>query len=162
MAREIYGENYMTNFLVENIRRFRPQVIVGHAEDGDSGHPVHIFGVQCLQKALELCPDENYHSGSVEQYGVWDVPKVYLHLYGEAEEMVTLDYDKPLDAFGGATAFEMAERAFRACITQFEAGKYSVYGRDSVHDSSRFGLYKTTVGPDAEKTDLFENLPPEN
>lgn len=161
-AREIYGENYMTGFLVENIRRFHPQVIVGHAEDGDSGHPVHVFGVQCLQKALELSADGSFDAASAERYGVWDVPKVYLHLYGEAEDMVTLDYDKPLDAFGGATAFEMAERAFRACVTQFEAGKYSVYGKDSVHDSSRFGLYKTTVGPDTEKTDLFEHLPAEN
>ena len=118
--------------------------------------------MQCLQKAVELSPDESYHSGSAEQYGAWDVPKVYLHLYGEAEDMVELDYDSPLESFGGATAFEVAERAFRACVTQFEAGKYSVYGKDSVHDPSRFGLYKTRVGPDAEKTDLFENLPAES
>ena len=108
-----------------------------------------------LARAYRAC------AASAETYGVWDVPKVYLHLYGEGEDMVKLDYDKPLDAFGGATAFEMAERAFRACITQFEAGKYSVYGPDSIHDSSRFGLYKTIVGPDTEKTDLFENLPAE-
>ena len=53
----------------------------------------------------------------------------------------------------------MAERAFRQCVTQFNAGHYEVYGEGSVHDSRKFGLYRCQVGPDTEKTDLFENLP---
>ena len=45
------------------------------------------------------------------------------------------------------------------CVTQFEEGKYEVYGEGSVHDTRKFGLYQSLVGPDTEKTDLFENLP---
>ena len=160
-VREYYGVNYVTNFLIEQLRRFKPQVVVGQAVDGDSGHPVHIFGVECLRSAVDRCPDPAAHPSSAEQYGVWDVPKVYLHLYGEGEDMVTLDYDRALDRFGGITAWEAAEQAFRQCVTQYEVGKYEVYGEGSVHDTRKFGLYKSLVGPDREKTDLFEHLPME-
>ena len=52
----------------------------------------------------------------------------------------------------------MAERAFRECVTQYDDGKYHVYGADSIHDSHRFGLYRSLVGPDEEKIDLFEHI----
>ena len=161
-AREVYGENYVTNFLIEQLRRFQPQVVVGQAEDGDSGHPVHIFGVECLLRAVDNSHDPLYHPASAETYGVWDVPKVYLHLYGEPENMVTLDYDQPLARFGGRTAFEMAELAFQECVSQYDAGKYHIYGADSIHDSRKFGLYQSLVGPDEEKTDLFEHVTTED
>ena len=74
---------------------------------------------------------------------------------------MTLDYDRALDRFGGITAWEAAEQAFRQCVTQYEVGKYEVYGEGSVHDTRKFGLYKSLVGPDREKTDLFEHLPME-
>ena len=158
-VREYYGVNYVTNFLIEQLRRFRPQVVVGQAVDGDSGHPVHIFGVECLRSAVDRCPDPEADPASAEMYGVYEIPKVYLHLYGEPEDMVTLDYDPPLASFGGATAWEVAELAFQQCVTQYEAAKYEVYGEGSVHDTRKYGLYQSLVGPDLEKNDLFENLP---
>ena len=161
-AREVYGSSYVTNFLVEQLRRFKPQVVVGQAEDGDSGHVVHIFGVECLERAVALAGDPQCHYASYERYGGWDVPKLYLHLYGEPEDMVTLDYDQPLARFGGATGFEVAELAFQQCVTQYNGGRYAIYGADSIHDGRRFGLYRSLVGPDVEKTDLFENIPPED
>ena len=132
---------------------------LGQAEDGDSGHVVHIFGVECLKNAVDRLGDAAYDPASAERYGTYEVPKVYLHLYGEPEDMVTLDYDVPLEHFGGATGFEIAELAFQQCVSQYREGRYEIYGADSVHDSRRFGLYRSLVGPDTEKTDLFENLP---
>ena len=32
-------------------------------------------------------------------------------------------------------------------------------GEGSVHDTRKYGLYQSLVGPDLEKNDLFENLP---
>ena len=157
-AREYYGENYMTSYMTEQIRRFRPQVVVGQAEDGDSGHIVHVFGVMCLKKAVELAGDSVFFPDSAETWGVWDVPKSYLHLYGPAEDMVALDFDAPLPSFDGSSAFDAADRAFSLCTSQYQAGKYQVYRTDSPHDSSRFGLYRSTVGGDREKNDLFENI----
>ena len=161
-ARQTYGSDYVTNFLIEQLRRFRPQVVVGQAEDGDSGHVVHIFGVECLKNAVDRLGDAAYDPASAERYGTYEVPKVYLHLYGEPEDMVTLDYDVPLEHFGGATGFEIAELAFQQCVSQYREGRYEIYGAGSVHDSRRFGLYRSLVGPDTEKIDLFENIPPED
>lgn len=157
-VREVYGTDYMIGYLVEQIRRFKPQVLVGQAEDGDSGHPVHVFGVDCLECALDLAETSGSYPESEARYGLHRVPKMYLHLYGEQEEMVTLDYDRPLARFGGATAFDVARRAFLRCVSQYEAGRYEVYGPDSVHDSRRFGLYRSLVGPDERRDDLFEHL----
>ena len=157
-ARREYGSNYMTGFLVEQIRRFRPQVVVGQAEDGDSGHPVHIFGVECLKAALEQSAVTGAYPESEEKYGLYDVPKAYLHRYGPEADWTVLDYETPLEHFGGATAFDMAERAFQKCVTQYKDGKYHVYGVGSEHDSHCFGLYRTLLGPDEEKNDLFEHV----
>lgn len=157
-AREYYGENYMTSYMTEQIRRFRPQVVVGQAEDGGSGHIVHVFGVMCLKKAVEQAGDAAFFPDSAETWGVWDLPKCYLHLYGPAEDLVSLDFDAPLSAFGGTSAFDAADHAFSLCISQYQAGKYQVYRTDSPHDSSKFGLYRSTVGMDTAKNDLFETI----
>lgn len=153
-----YGKKYMTGYVVELLRRFKPQVVVGHAEDGDSGHLTHIFGVDCLKRALGLAADAEQYPESAERWGVWDVPKTYLHLYGDPDRMVTLDYETPLEAFGGRTAFEVACDAFRRCVSQYAIGHYQVYGADSEHDTHRFGLYRSLVGEDRALNDLFENI----
>ena len=149
----------MVGYFAEQIRRFKPEVVVGQAENGESGHPAHIFGVQCLQWAVECAGDPGAYPESAEGWGEWTVPKCYLHLYGDWDEMTVLDYDSPLERFGGASAWETARAAFRQCVSQFEIGRYQVYGTDSRFDGSRFGLFWTEVGPDTEKDDLFENLP---
>ena len=158
-AIEYYKLEYMTSYMAEQIRRFRPQVVVGQAEDGDSGHPVHIFGVICLKNAVEHSGEDWAWPESAEQYGTWDVPKTYLHRYGPEEKMVTLDFDRPLAGFSGASAFDVADRAFARCISQYGGGKYQVYRADSPHDSRLYGLYRTLVGEDIACNDLFENIP---
>lgn len=153
-----YGKKYLPGYIVEQLRRFKPEVVVGHAEDGDSGHLTHIFGVDCLKKALEMSADPAQYPESAERWGVWDVPKTYLHLYGDEEKMVTLDYETPLESFGGRTAFEVACDAFARCVSQAAIGHYQVYGADSEHDTHRFGLYRSLVGEDEALDDLFEHI----
>lgn len=157
-AKWLYDVGAMTEYLVEQLRRFKPKVVVGHAEDGDSGHPVHILNVMCLKDALTLAAKPGAYPASEERYGLYEVPKLYLHLYGPAEEMTVLDYETPLSRFGGRTAFQVACDAFARCVTQIAAGTYRVYGADSPHDTHKWGLYRSLVGPDEAKDDLFEHL----
>ena len=67
-----------------------------------------------------------------------------------------MDWRKPLDAFGGKTAFDIAEAAFACHISQ-QKTEYKVEDFGP-YDNARFGLAFSTVGEDVEKNDFFENL----
>ena len=156
----IYKEEPFLAFQVEQIRRFRPLVIVGHAENGEYKQGAHMLNTYSLEKAVLLASDPSYQPESAEKYGLWDTPKTYLHLYGPEEERTVLDYGVPLDLFGGRTAYEVAVEAFAMHVTQ-KQWHFRVYLSDSPYDSSSFGLYRSTVGPDVGRGDLTENITPE-
>ncbi len=80
-ALSVYDEEAVTEFQVELIRRFRPQVIVGHDFAGEYGHGAHMLNAYTLSRALELSGDASNYPESAEKYGVWVVPKTYMHLY---------------------------------------------------------------------------------
>ena len=155
----IYGYETFVAFQVEQIRRFRPQVIVEHDFNGEYGHPTHILNAYCMADAVMRASDPASFPESAERYGVWDTPKTYFHLYPENE--VILDYDIPLERFDGATAAQMAERAYQCYWSQHEYYPYVYFS--GPYDSHRFGLFRTTVGYDTGMNDLFENITqPEN
>ena len=153
-AAAIYGYENFVAFQVEQIRRFKPQVIVEHDFNGEYGHPTHILNAYCMADAVMQAADSSSFPESAERYGAWDTPKAYFHLYWENE--VILDYDTPLERFDGATAAEMAERAYQCYWSQHEYYPYVYF--DGPYDCHRFGLFRTTVGYDTECNDLFENI----
>ena len=99
-------------------------------------------------------------------YGVWDVPKTYLHLYDK--DRITMDWDRPLSHFGGMTAYEVSKLGY-AChlsqqytwFTDWINGKYGQYTKATDIRSfkpTEYGLYRTLVGSDTVGGDFFENL----
>ena len=140
-AKTIYPEQEIISYQVDLIRRFRPQVIVGHDLNGEYGHGAHMLNAHSLLTSVELA--DEYHR----------TPKLYLHLYGQNE--VFLDYDIPLKRFDGKTAFEMAVLGFSKHLSQ---QTYFQMEKAGPYDCRKFGLARTTVGPDQHKDDLFENL----
>ena len=103
---------------------------------------------------IKFAADEKKYPASAKEYGVWDVPKCYIHLW--SENVIDMDWRQPLKAFGGRTAFEIAEEGFRCHISQ---QKTDYHVEDwGPWDNSLFGLYRSLVGPDEEKNDFFENL----
>lgn len=156
-ALNIYGEEPIVAFQTEMIRRFRPQVIVDHDVNGEYGHGAHRLNTYCVKTAVERAADDSYDGGSLEAYGVWDTPKLYIHML--KENKISLDCDKPLDRFDGRTAYEMAVEGYACHISQHKWSFY-VYPKGHRYDCSSFGLYRSTVGEDTEKNDLMENLTP--
>lgn len=156
-AERLYGEDAFVDFQVEQIRRFRPLVIVTHDENGEYRQGNHMFTALSLERAVELASDASYQSESAERWGVWDTPKTYLHLYGAESDRTVLDFETPLEAFGGKTAFSVAEEAFALHASQAE-WHFRVYESGHPYDCHSFGLFRSLVGPDSEKTDLMENL----
>jgi hypothetical protein len=69
---------------------------------------------------------------------------------------MSMDWDVPLEAFGGRTAFEVAEDGYRQHLSQ-QHWAFHVYPRSSGNSCYDFGLAYTTVGEDILKNDFLEN-----
>ncbi|HOA32517.1 MAG: PIG-L family deacetylase [Clostridia bacterium] len=166
----LYDEEEVTRFHVENIRRFKPKVIVGHDINGEYKHGAHMVNAFTLMKALELSNDPEYHKETYDKYGLWDVPKTYLHLW--EENRIVMDWDVPLSKFGGLTAYEVSKLGYNehksqhgTWFTKWFMGVYNGKERNKASDIAEYspceyGLYRSTVGEDVLKNDFFENVEP--
>ena len=152
-AQSRYGADFM-RYQIEMLRRFRPLVVIGHDINGEYGHGAHMLAGRTLLKSVERAADPEYDAPSAEKYGVWEAQKLYLHLY--SENKIVMDWDKSLEAFGGRTAFEVAEDGYRQHLSQ-QHWAFHVYPRSSGNSCYDFGLARTTVGEDILKNDFLEN-----
>jgi LmbE family N-acetylglucosaminyl deacetylase len=154
-AKSLYDIEEVFAYEVGLLRRFKPEVVIGHDVNGEYGHGVHMLNTWVLQQAIHLAADEAYLPRQVAQYGAFQTSKVYLHLY--PENSVVMDWNIPLDHFGGKTALEMAELGFAEHISQ---QKWFSVRTTGVHDCRAFGLYYTGVGKDSGEgtPDFFEHV----
>ena len=149
-----WGEEGVLKLVTGWVRRFRPEVLITHDFNGEYGHGAHRVSADAAVKALDFAVNPQKFKESYEQYGGWDVPKLYIHLYGE--NVIDFDWRIPLEEFDGKTAFDVATEAFYCHVSQRDT-EYEV--KDSGPcDCSLFGLYRSLVGPDEKKDDLFEHI----
>ena len=135
-------------------RRYQPEVVLTHDVNGEYGHGAHRVAADIAQKAVAAAADEGYRLWNREERPVWQIKKLYLHLYEQGA--MRMDWRVPLAAFGGRTAFDMAEDAFRCHVSQ-QHTEYRVEDFGP-YDNARFGLAYTSVGEDEQKNDFFENI----
>ncbi len=163
-----YGvtQDQLQSFVVEQIRRFKPLVAVGHDINGEYGHGMHQVYTDLLIKSLELTGDSSAFPDSAAKYGTWELPKLYLHIY--EENAIVLDIDTPLDAFDGLSAFQVSQKLGFPCHeSQQSHGFYRwLNGRNNeitkasqiaTYNPAHFGLYHSTVGADTGN-DFLENV----
>lgn len=166
-ARQGYTKEDMIQTQARLLRRFKPLVVVGHDINGEYGHGQHIVNSETLMEALPLAADPDYDPESAALYGAWDTPKAYIHLW--KENPIVMDWDQPLERFGGRTAFQMTQEGFRCHESQHKwPGFYNwVYGPDgkrskateiTTYSPCQYGLFRSTVGPDEAGGDMFEHL----
>ena len=141
--------------MIELFRHYKPEVVVTHDIEGEYGHGVHKVCADIVMNALKKSADPKYDKASAKAYGTWDVPKCYIHLY-EKDQIVFDWQGTQLSAFNGQSAFEVADAAWKCHLSQ-QGTEYKVYV-DGPYDSQIFGLYRSTVGPDTQHNDFFENL----
>ena len=155
------------DYVITQLRRFKPQVVVGHDINGEYYHGMHMVYTDSLIKVLELANDPTQFTDSAEKYGVWDVPKTYLHLYDQNK--IVMDYDTPLESWDGLTAFEVTQKyGFTCHESQHWTWFYRwIYGSGieitkasqiKTYNPCLFGLYRSTVGEDVLKNDFMENI----
>ncbi len=168
-----YRDNYNTteeellSWVVEQIRRFKPLVAVGHDINGEYGHGMHMVYTDLLIKSLPVTGDAAQFPESAQKYGAWALPKLYLHLY--EENTIVLDIDTPLDEFDGLSAFNVAQKLGFPCHeSQQGHGFYrwlngsnneiTKASQITKYNPAHFGLYHTAVGADTGKNDFLENV----
>ncbi len=155
-AREHWNEASVTGAVTGLLVKYRPQVVVSQDIEGEYGHGQHRLTVHCLRQALSKAEDSEYVSAHFPGSETWSVPKCYLHLY--AKNNIRMQWDKlTVTDAGGKTTLQIAREAFLCHASQQEFG-YEVSTTAEGYDCRSFGLYRTTVGEDANKNDFFENI----
>ena len=159
----IWNKKKFNHFLAEQIRRYRPDVMVTHDVNGEYGHGAHMVCADASQYIVEQTNDATYAPESVEKWGTWQVQKLYLHLF--EENPIHMDWRIPMK--NGATPFEIAEKGYACHVSQHDAGtavgdgeKFAVKDTGDL-SCSEFGLAFTTVGVDVAKNDFLENVVPQ-
>ena len=160
------SEEDLLSYVTEQLRRFKPMVALGHDLNGEYGHGAHMLYADLLTKAVEAAADETRFPESAQRYGVWDTPKLYLHLY--EENQIVMDWDQPLSHFGGMSAYQATKQLGFPCHNSQKDQYYWYFNwnlstEDHATDVRKYspcnyGLYRSTVGEDTEKNDFFENL----
>ena len=148
-----WSRQAVVRYVVGVYRTCRPDVVVTQDVNGEYGHGAHRAAADAAQAAIALAADENDQE-KMTHSEPWQVKKLYLHLY--EQNPVKMDWRKPLAAFGGQTAFDLASRAFECHISQ-QRTDYHVEDFGP-YDNSKFGLAYSAVGEDVQKDDFFENL----
>ncbi len=166
IEKEGYSEDDIIAYQTMLLRRFRPLVVVGHDIEGEYGHGQHMLNTATLIKAVEAAADETAYPDTAEGLGIWNTPKLYLHLYKENE--ITLNWDTPLEKFDGKTAFQVSQKGFEWHKSQHytwfnewlngKSGTNTAAANVTQHSPCKFGLYRSTVGEDVNKNDFFENV----
>ena len=158
----------LVGFVVEQIRRFKPQVVVGHDINGEYGHGMHKVYAQSIMSAVEISNDPESYPELAQKYGVWDVPKTYLHLL--EDNPIEINYDIPLERFDGLTAFQVTQKyGFPCHVTQQQYrnfwtwlngynGEITKATEIELYNPCKFGLYRSTIGEDVLKNDFLENI----
>ena len=154
-------------YITTCFRRFKPLVVVSHDLDGEYGHGTHVVCAKAITEAVSYAADVNMFPESASAYGTWEVEKIYLHLY--EENQIVMDYDVPLESFGGKTAFEVSKDGFACHESQHWTWFYKwIHGTEGnpitkasqikSYSPCKYGLYHTTVGLDLEGGNFFENV----
>lgn len=152
-AMELYDVEQVLSYQTELIRRFRPYVVVGHDTAGEYGHGVHQLNAYGLMQIVNKTNDPEWFPESAEKYGVWEIPKLYLHLY--PQNKIVMDWSVPIEEAGGKTAYQIACEAYQCHVSQQRSFQM---GQKDRYRCSDFGLAHTTVGKDIQKHDFFENI----
>ena len=155
--KQYFQKQEVVKYLVGLFRRYRPEVVFSHDLLGEYGNWQHRLLARAVRDAVPLAADPSYDAKSAEQYGTWEVKKLYLHLY--EENPIHLPVTKPIEAYGGSTPVEIATAAFQCHQSQLTSRHQML--NEGVYSLSDFGLAYTTVGLDTpDLNDPFEHIDP--
>jgi LmbE family N-acetylglucosaminyl deacetylase len=156
-AMELWGgEEKVVGFVVEQIRRFKPDVIVSLAANGFNGNPQHAAASLSAVLASRVSGDSSQYASQLNRLEAWEPKKVYLHVAEQEKAASQYDvlhtHDWELEC-GGRPGNARILAARGNVLHESQEMK------EECDATSNFALIQTAVGPDRINQDnLFENI----
>lgn len=147
------GKNKANAFMVEQFRKFQPKVVVSHDVNGEYGHRAHMIAAELVQYAAKNSSKASIFKASADKYGTHEISKLYLHLY--PKHKIQLNWQEKYEELEGLSPLELAGEAFKLHRSQ---QKNHHMGKNRLYNTEAFGLAFTSVGPDVNKNNFFENV----
>lgn len=147
----VYGD--ILKQVTENIRRFRPLIVVSHDEAGEYGHGGHLILYKAVIEAVNNSMRDDFQNGSYNRYGTWDVPKTYIHL--SKENPIHMELRRKEPTLGGKSCLDLAKAGYDMHVSQHIYWFY--VSDDYEYSCADFGLVRSTVGKNLTD-DMFEHL----
>ena len=146
------GRDEIIGYLTNQIRRFRPDVVVGLDWNGANGNPQHAAAAQGAYHAAVAASDASRYPGT---YKSWQVKKMYSHLRNEDipdnNTFHRHHWELPCPGNPEINARELGAKGNAAHVSQEM--------KEECDPLNAFVLKLTIVGPDVINEDnLFENL----
>jgi LmbE family N-acetylglucosaminyl deacetylase len=143
-AKISYSYDAVLEYVTQQIRTFKPNVVVTQDLNGEYGHGGHMLLAEAVCEAVDNSMSDTFFPEQAQTYGTWDVPKTYLHLY--SENKIFMNLNTPLESLSARTAIEVAKDAY----LKHESQQWCWFYVSDTYEYScaKFGLYRTTVGAD--------------
>ncbi len=154
--KKVGGKKAVKEWFVELYRRYKPEVVVVQDEKGEYGHTQHKLVSEAAYVNIETAMNEDEFTSLTVAYGTWEVKKFYRHLW--KENVITFDWDVPLESMNGSTSLELAAEAFELYHKTQHGSGYNVLDTGKEYDNTSFGLVRSTVGADVAGGDFLENI----
>lgn len=141
-------------FMAEQIRRFRPAIIITHDINGEYGHGAHKATAICAIDAFSIAADS---SVDIKGLAPWQAKKLYVHLYEENKVFHT-GLEDAYPELEGKTPRQVAKEGLKYHMSQLGITVSSYYESNEKHDgydSERWGLYASFVGNDPKSDGII-------
>lgn len=144
------GKDAAVSFLTSQIRKYKTDVIMTHAFDGEYGHPNHMACAYATAEAFIAASDSSKYKEQLDNLELWQPKKLYIHDYPNYGRITRHSWDMKFTELGGKSSLEVANEGLKCHKSQ---AKIVASGEEL------WGLYATTVGQDIiAKDNFFENI----
>ncbi len=153
------GKARAINFVAEQIRRYRPDVVITHDLNGETGHDNHKATAYAVTQAFSVAADPNATATNLVGLPPWQAQKLYVHLY-PSNRLFHTYWETPSASLSNQTPHQAVNVGLTCHVSQGSnrwicASVYPPSGSYTTWPSEWWGLYASVVGPD---TVLTSNL----
>ena len=146
------GKARAINYVAEVIRRYRPDVIITHDVNGETGHDNHKATSYAVIQAFSVAADPNATATNLVGLPPWQAQKLYVHLY-PTNRLFHQSWEIPYPALTNLTPHQAVNKGLSCHASQgpsrwVSASVYPPGGDYTAWPAEWWGLYASMVGPD--------------